>query len=204
MTNTNDQVPMANDHNTITINRAPVLTLWAASVCQVIHPQLQWDTCLSAGQAVATICAVSKGRAIGMIGEPSDDPEAQDEKKRKEKDKTKDLERIKVFSFSLPIKDGLVQLSAKPKPANEDGLKRRYGEDQYTATKKAFWEVAHSWRGEEEELQEKGFGFYEKFRPTIGTGQSSWGRSGQLDLDNFKKVARRVEEGQQKIEDVVG
>src|ERR1700760_837001 len=56
---------------TILINRAPVLHLWAASVAQFRYPSLPWSTCLSAGAAVAAICAVSKGRAIGVM-EPKD------------------------------------------------------------------------------------------------------------------------------------
>ena len=40
------------DGESITINRAPVLELWASCVAQFLHPSLSWDTCLSVGGAI--------------------------------------------------------------------------------------------------------------------------------------------------------
>jgi hypothetical protein len=51
----------------IMINRAPVLELWAATVTSFLYPKISWDTSLSAGGAISTLCAISKGRAIGAI-----------------------------------------------------------------------------------------------------------------------------------------
>ena len=45
--------------NTITINRAPVLALWAAVVAQRLG--FRWDESLSLGKALADLNAQSKG-----------------------------------------------------------------------------------------------------------------------------------------------
>src|SRR3954465_4085738 len=54
----------AND--TIRINRAPVLTLWAA----VVAERLGFDraTALTLGQAVAGLSAYAKGVSLGIVG----------------------------------------------------------------------------------------------------------------------------------------
>src|SRR5512140_3463734 len=55
---------------TLRINRAPVLTLWAAVVAERIG--LPHDTALTAGQAVAGMTAHAKGVRLGIIAEISD------------------------------------------------------------------------------------------------------------------------------------
>ena len=55
----------------IEINRAPVLTLWAAVVAMRLG--FDWDEALTLGRAVAGLNAYSKGKALGLF-EPT--PEA--------------------------------------------------------------------------------------------------------------------------------
>ena len=50
---------------TISINRAPVLTLWAAVVAQRLG--FRWDGSLSLGKALAGLNAQSKGRRLGIF-----------------------------------------------------------------------------------------------------------------------------------------
>ena len=57
---------MAND--TVMMNRAPVLTLWATIVAE--HLGYEPDTALSLGKAVAGLNAQSKGRMLGIYGHP--------------------------------------------------------------------------------------------------------------------------------------
>lgn len=52
---------------TFRINRAPVLTLWAAVVAEQIG--LSHETALTAGQAVAGMTAHAKGVRLGIYGE---------------------------------------------------------------------------------------------------------------------------------------
>ncbi len=54
--------------NTVKINRASVLTLWAAVVAERLG--FEPDTALSLGKALAGLNAQSKGRALGIYGAP--------------------------------------------------------------------------------------------------------------------------------------
>ena len=48
----------------IEINRAPVLTIWAAVVA--MHLGFDWEEALPAGRAVAGLNAYSNGKALGL------------------------------------------------------------------------------------------------------------------------------------------
>src|SRR5215510_8116518 len=69
---------MAN--RTVTINRAPVLTLWAA----VVAERLGYDqeAALTLGKAVGGLNAQSKGRRLGIFEEPKDAQEDKEQKAR--------------------------------------------------------------------------------------------------------------------------
>lgn len=58
----------------ITINRAPVLTLWAAVVAE--RSGHDPDAALTLGRAVAGLNAQSKGRRLGIFEEAQDKKEA--------------------------------------------------------------------------------------------------------------------------------
>jgi hypothetical protein len=62
--------------HTVNINRAPVLTLWAA----VVAERLGYDheAALTLGKAVAGLNAQSKGRRLGMFEEPKGSHEARE------------------------------------------------------------------------------------------------------------------------------
>lgn len=62
----------------VRINRAPVLTLWAAVVAQRLG--FDWDEALTLGRAVAGLNAYSKGVSLGQF-EPT--PEAVREARKK-------------------------------------------------------------------------------------------------------------------------
>ena len=54
--------------NTVSINRAPVLTLWAAVVAERLG--YEPDAALTLGKGVAGLNAQSKGRTLGIFGPP--------------------------------------------------------------------------------------------------------------------------------------
>jgi type II secretory pathway component PulK len=58
-----------NAPRTINVNRAPVLTLWAAVVAERLG--FDRDEALTLGRAVAGLSAAMKGRALGLV-EPAD------------------------------------------------------------------------------------------------------------------------------------
>src|SRR3954447_16467873 len=59
---------------TLSINRAPVLTLWAAVVAERLG--FDRDEALSLGRAVAGLNAQSKGRRLGVFKPHEEQPEA--------------------------------------------------------------------------------------------------------------------------------
>jgi|SRR5207245_4311406 len=72
--------PMARDR--ILINRAPVLTLWAAVVSERLG--FDFDEALSMGKAVAGLTAQSKGRLLGIFSPSPDAVRKAREQKRTE------------------------------------------------------------------------------------------------------------------------
>ncbi|KAK3081471.1 hypothetical protein LTS18_006372 [Coniosporium uncinatum] len=180
-------------HTTIVINRAPVLHLWSASVTHFLHPSLSWETCLSAGSAISSICAVAKGKAIGTI-EPTDESDEKAAKMDEQRKKAAELDKLQVMQFKLKVKDGLVLVSGadkKGKPGGEGALKGKFGEEGYEKVKKGFEEALEGWREKGEELSGQAFGMYEKFRPDVSKGQSGWGRKGELSLERVREVVGR-------------
>ena len=51
--------------SSVMINRAPVLTLWAAVVAEILG--FEYDEALTLGRAVAGLNACSKGVALGLF-----------------------------------------------------------------------------------------------------------------------------------------
>ena len=176
----------------IFINRAPVLQLWGACVAHFTYPSLSWETCLSAGSAISTICAISKGRSIGTIPE-KDDSEGKQHARDKAKKKQKELDRIEVMHFKLKLKDGLVLVGSKQKgkPGSEELLKKKFSEKEYEAAREAFDGALKSWEGDEEGLNEKAFKFHEGFRPDVRKGEKGWGRKGELSLVKVKSTIEK-------------
>lgn len=176
--------------DSITINRAPVLELWGSCVTQFLYPALSWSTCLSAGGAISTITAISKGRSIGRIDKP-DPGEAQKKKEeRKKKAEKENLEELETMSFKLSLDNGgNAMVGGKPKKGNEEALRKKYGgPEQYNKVKKVLEDALKSWKGQEKELDSRAFKMYEDFRPSIPPGQSGWGRKGQLNLETVKST----------------
>src|SRR5574342_689943 len=82
----------------IKINRAPVLTLWAAIVAE----RLGYDeeTALTLGKAVAGLNAQSKGRKLGIYEEKT--AEEQEKEKGKKKEKPVEAEFIEILGRGIP------------------------------------------------------------------------------------------------------
>jgi len=185
--------PQTKDHQSesseskqdIIINRAPVLKLWAATVTSFLYPKVSWATSLSAGNAISTLCAISKGRSIGTIEKP--DPST-GEKKRRQHSENDQLDELEVMGFHLKLKDGHALVGDKLKKPNEAALVKKFGETAYKQAKEAFQDSLQSWSGREEELNAQGFHHYELFRPTVPKGQKGWGRKGTLSLQTIKEA----------------
>jgi hypothetical protein len=169
---------------TISINRAPVLTLWAAVVAEQLG--FNENEALTLGKALAGPTAQSKGHRLGVF-KPHEAKPGQARKK----------ERGEEF---------WIELCGRPIPARntEDGIRaahgtqviepdgvRRYLEgkfgDDLVAVRKAMQRLAQSLGPKE--LAEGCFGLYERFRPEIPEGVNGWGANGSLDLGVIEQLA---------------
>lgn len=167
------------------INRAPVLTLWAAVVAERLG--FEWEEALTLGRAVAGLNAYSKGKALGLF-QPT--PEAVREKRRR----MREAEGVSVdlLNRAVPARqttDGLRALS-KDQPIDPDGvrryLKNKFGEALDDAVA-AMRTLARSRR--RDELVDAAYELYEAFRPEVPRGKKGWGARGRLSLDRIRAMA---------------
>jgi hypothetical protein len=170
----------------IKINRAPVLTLWAA----VVAERLGYDekTALTLGKAVAGLNAQSKGRRLGIYEEKSE--EEKEEQARKQKQLQ--TEFIEILGRDVPAVEtaGGLRAAEKGKPIHAESvqtyLEQRFGED-YEAARSAMERLAKA--DTPKQLKSKAYDLYEKFRPEIPEGKKGWGAKGELDLDYIRSLA---------------
>jgi hypothetical protein len=171
----------------VTINRAPVLTLWAAVVAERLgHP---WDESLTLGRAVAGLNAQSKGRRIGVYEQKTP------EEKEKEKKEAKEAKgpSVALLGRSVPVKKtahGLRAVTdghAIDPDSVETYLQQKFG-DEYAPSRAALEQLAKSYSPHE--LEGRAYDLYEKFRPTIPEGKKGWGAKGELDLDYVRSLAK--------------
>lgn len=172
---------------TIRINRAPVLTLWAAVVAQRLG--FDWDESLTLGRAVAGLTAYSKGKRLGIF-EPT--PAAVREK-RQQMRREAGAVTIALLERGVPAvhtKDGLRALD-KHKRADPASVERylasKFGDSLKDATA-AMRALGRSLPPSE--LAAKGFDLYVQFRPGVPEGEAGWGAKGKLDLGKIVALAK--------------
>jgi hypothetical protein len=180
------EVYMTSD--TIKINRAPVMTLWAA----VVAERLGYDeqAALTLGKAVAGMNAQSKGQRLGIY----ESPEGKEDEARPEKEKAPGAQTtVGLLGRQVPAvytKDGLRALD-KDKPGDPRSVQRyleqKFGEDLGEA-RSAMQTLAGALSPEE--LSRRGYALYEQFRPEIPEGTRGWGAAGDLDLDKIRSLAK--------------
>jgi hypothetical protein len=171
----------------IKINRAPVLTLWAAVVAERLgHDE---ETALTLGKAVAGLNAQSKGRKLGIYEEKSEEEKKEDKKK----EKAGRPEFVEVLGRGVPVVKTPRGLRAAIKGeaihagSVEAYLKQKFGEDLDDA-RKAMEKLAKAYTPKQ--LENKAYDLYEKFRPEIPEGKRGWGAKGELDLDYIRSLAK--------------
>lgn len=162
---------------TISINRAPVLTLWATVVAQRLG--FTEDEALTLGRAVAGLNGYSKGRKLGLFK-----PHEEKAKKAREKEWGQRF-LIEVCGRHVPAvntEDG-IRAVQKGKPIDPDSV-RRYLEDRFgddlKAVRSAMQKLAKAYKPQQ--LGHDAYSLYERFRPEIPAGKKGWGAKGDLDL----------------------
>lgn len=171
---------------TITVNRAPVLTLWAAVVAARLG--FDWDEALTLGRVVAGLNAYAKGKALGIY---KPHPKTLEEERRKQEAAPL---RVDLLHRAVPVTrtpEGLRAVS-KDRPVAPDSVQRyltsKFG-DALDDTTDAMRALAESMAADA--LAERAYALYEDFRPDVPAGTRGWGAMGVLDLNKIRALARR-------------
>ncbi len=149
----------------VMINRAPVLTLWAAVVAERLG--YDRDAALTLGRSVA-------GR-----------------RRETKRDETIEIGLLGRVVRAKRTADGL-RATERGRPSNPAAV-QRYLESKYAdalpAVRAAMKTLAAS--RTPSELAGEAFSLYEDFRPKIPAGMRGWGAAGELDLDLIRSLAKR-------------
>ncbi len=168
----------------VSVNRAPVLTLWAAVVAERLG--FNRDEALSLGRALAGLNAQSKGRRLGIFK-----PAPKEIRKVRERERGEEF-WVELLGRQLPAVNTGQGLRAviKSKPLEPETVER-YLESKFggalSEVRKAMMKLSGAF--DPEDLGLRGFGLYEQFRPKIPEGLSGWGAKGELDLEGIRKLA---------------
>ncbi|HZI95481.1 MAG TPA: hypothetical protein VFE84_14640 [Patescibacteria group bacterium] len=169
----------------IRINRAPVLTLWAA----VVAERLGFDRneSMTLGRAVAGLNAYSKGVSIGLF-----QPKPKALRARKAALEQGETIQVELLHRSVPCQrtpDGLRALS-RDRPISPKSV-QRYLESKFGDSLDASMAVMKKLAGAftPTVLAERAYDLYEAFRPEIPRGKRGWGAAGVLDLEKLRALA---------------
>jgi hypothetical protein len=168
------------------VNRAPVLTLWAAVVAMRLgHPH---DTALTLGRAVAGSAARVKARAIGReernAERDADTPSLRDEHV------TAPVFLLGKTVRLLPNADVELRAADGGQPGDpvvvERYLAKAFG--RHLAEVRVAMETLAS-RYEPAEVNRIGFRLYEKFKPEVPAGNEGWGTKAVLEIEKILAAA---------------
>lgn len=167
------------------VNRAPVLTLWAAVVAERLG--FDRDEALTMGRVVAGLNAYAKGRSLGLFK-----PAPEDVRRERKRLEPGAQIHVDLLHRAVPVTvtpDGLRALS-KGKPIAPESVERylegKFG-DALGAVERAMEELAASL--DAEELARSAYSLYEVFRPEVPAGVRGWGAAGVLDLQRIRQAA---------------
>ena len=174
-------------NTSVTINRAPVLTLRAAVVAERLG--FTRDEALTLGKSMAGLNAQSKGRALGIYS-----PAGKADAARRKRDmKPGDALTVGLLERAIPAvrtPDGLRAVHGG-KPMSPESVER-YLESKFKDSLGAVREAMEALAGalDPADLAASAFDLYERFRPVIPRGTKGWGAAGVLDLELIRSLAR--------------
>ena len=171
---------------TISINRAPVLTLWAAVVAERLG--FEWEEALTLGRAVAGLNAYAKGVRLGLFTPAP--AEVREKRKALRPRETMTVDLLQRAVPAVHTKQGLRAL-AKGKEIDPEPVERyvftKFGEG-YDDALGAMRLLANS--RTPAKLAAEAYSLYEKFRPAVPAGTRGWGAKGTLELEAIRKLAK--------------
>jgi hypothetical protein len=179
---------MTEPRHWVKVNRAPVLTLWAAVVAERLG--FNRGEALTLGRAVAGLNAYSKGKSLGIF-KPS---KTEIQKKRKALPESEIL-YVDLLGRSVPtiLVDGSLRALSKNKPIEPDSVTRYLQgklADAFDETKSAMDALAKSRKPQD--LADHAYGMYTAFRPEIPSGKKGWGAEGRLSLDRLRELTKEL------------
>ena len=171
---------------TILINRAPVLALWASVVAERLGSSR--DEALSLGKAVTGLNAQSKGQRLGIC-------EKREERRvKREERKAGPADVVEMMGREIPVvrtPEG-IRAVVKGAPISAEStqayLESKFGE-HLAAVRAAMEELARSQKPDV--LVARAFALYAQFRPQIPEGVKGWGAKGELDLELILSLGKR-------------
>jgi hypothetical protein len=168
----------------ISINRAPVLTLWAVVVARRLG--FRKGEALTLGKAVAGLNAQAKGQRLGIYSPKEEKPKEAREKRKKDEGFL-----VEVCGRTVPAKnteDG-IRATKKGEPIDPESVERyldkKFGDD-LDRVEQAMQKLAKAYKPKE--LADEAYPLYEQFRPEIPSGKKGWGAEGDLDLGFIEKA----------------
>ncbi len=170
----------------ILVNRAPVLTLWAAVVAERLG--FDREAALTLGKGLAGLNAQSKGRSLGIF-KPAVRPEGAPPRKAKAGEEL----RVELLGREVPAKATPAGIRAVvgERPIHPDGV-TRYLEEKFGAelgaVERAMKALADSFKPAD--LAAAAFSLYERFRPGIPAGVRGWGVKGELSLERILSLKK--------------
>lgn len=170
------------------VNRAPVLTLWAAVVAERLG--YHRASALTLGKAIAGLNARAKGTRLGLYHET---PEAEKKRRARAREKA-GVTSVEFMGRRVPVAHtgkGLraVRVRTPQDPAAvERYLEGKFGDD-LPSVRASMNALAKSIP--KRELSERAFRLYETFRPRIPSGARGWGAQGELDISRVRALARK-------------
>jgi hypothetical protein len=167
----------------VRVNRAPVLTLWAA----VVAERLGYgpETALTLGRFVAGSSARAKARRLGIV-EEKQETEERAARAAELKPRRQTVHLLGRDIPVLPADDGTPRAEDDGAPASARSVRsyinRAFGH-RLPEVRAAMETLAASLPPEE--LNRIGFRLYEHFRPDVPEGVPGWGAKGQLRLERI-------------------
>ena len=175
--------------DTVTINRAPALTLWASVVAERLG--FERDEALTLGKAVGGTTAQSKGQRLGIFT-PSP---ADVRRKRAERAKAAGVFPVALLGRVVPVlhADEVLRAVGKDQePVAPEGVEKyltsKFGES-LPVMRAAMTKLAKS--RSVDVLADEAFHLYERFRPSVPAGESGWGAKGTLSLKKIQGLAEK-------------
>ncbi len=174
----------------VRVNRAPVLTLWAAVVAHALgYP---WEEALTIGRAVAGLAAYRKGVSLGLYEERPPEEKAA----RRAAAPEGETRQITVMGFpvlEVRTPQGWRAVDSEGRPirpeAVERYLRQRFGA-AYATVRAALEALAAAYSPEE--LARRAWSLYVAFRPQVPQGVEGWGKKGVLDLERIEALIRQA------------